>query len=152
MSRPEYHRGVRALAALLGVLLLAACSHGPAPYAGPPLAALKRVDVHVGDGAVARPGMTVTVTYTGWLYDPSAPEHQGRRFDASADHGGAFSFTLGAGRVIKGWDQGIVGMRVGGERRLLIPARLAYGQRGAGGVIPPRAPLVFDVHLRAASR
>lgn len=140
----------RTLVLLASLFLLAACGHPPAPYTGGKVDALKVIDLKVGDGAVARPGMDVMVDYTGWIYDQNAPEKKGRKFDSSSDHGSPFSFTLGAGRVIKGWDQGVAGMRVGGERRLIIPAKLAYGDRGAGAVIPPGAALVFDVTLRDA--
>jgi FKBP-type peptidyl-prolyl cis-trans isomerase FkpA len=93
---------------------------------------------------------TVIVHYTGWLYDPAAPDHRGRKFDSSRDRGQPLSFPLGAGRVIRGWEQGLPGMKVGGTRRLVIPPSLAYGVRGAGnGVIPPNATLLFDVELLA---
>lgn len=97
-------------------------------------------DIVAGDGAVAEPGRRVAVHYTGWLPD-------GRQFDSSRDHGQLFVFDLGAGQVIQGWDEGVAGMRVGGRRQLVIPSDLAYGERGAGGVIPPNATLVFDVEL-----
>ena len=91
--------------------------------------------------------MTVEVNYTGWLYDEHAKDKRGKKFDSSLDHGQPFSFTLGQGMVIKGWDEGVAGMHVGGKRLLLIPAALGYGARGAGGVIPPNASLVFEVDL-----
>ena len=88
--------------------------------------------------------------YTGWLYDPSAADHKGKQFDSSRTRGQPFSFPVGGRRVIQGWDQGVVGMKVGGERRLTIPASLGYGEGGAGGgLIPPNATLVFDVELLA---
>jgi FKBP-type peptidyl-prolyl cis-trans isomerase len=87
------------------------------------------------------------VQYTGWLYETSAADHKGKRFDSSQDTGKPFSFPLGTGSVIKGWDQGVLGMQVGEQRRLIIPPDLAYGDAGAGGVIPPGATLVFDVEL-----
>ena len=85
--------------------------------------------------------------YTGWLYDAGAAEHKGAKFDSSLDRGEPLTFALGARQVIPGWDQGVVGMKVGGQRTLIIPPDLAYGSRGAGGVIPPDATLVFDVEL-----
>lgn len=100
-----------------------------------------------GAGAELAPGQTAVVHYTGWLHDPQKPEGKGRKFDSSRDHGDTFSFTVGGGEVIRGWDLGVVGMRVGGKRRLVIPAELGYGARGAGGVIPGGATLVFDVEL-----
>ncbi len=108
---------------------------------------LIKEDKKVGTGAEAMPGQTVSVHYTGWLYDPAAPNKHGKQFDSSRSRGKPFKFPLGAGRVIKGWDQGVAGMKVGGQRSLTIPANLAYGARGAGGIIPPNAVLVFDVEL-----
>lgn len=104
-------------------------------------------DLVTGEGAMALSGKNVTVHYTGWLFDPKAPETKGKKFDSSRDRGEPFAFPLGQGHVIPGWDRGVAGMRVGGQRRLTIPADLAYGSRGAGGVIPPGATLVFDVEL-----
>jgi FKBP-type peptidyl-prolyl cis-trans isomerase len=101
---------------------------------------LKYVDLQVGSGDTAKPGDLVTVHYTGWLVD-------GAKFDSSVDRRQPFSFPLGAGRVIKGWDEGVAGMKVGGKRKLTIPPDLGYGTRGAGGVIPPNATLLFDVEL-----
>ena len=112
-----------------------------------PAAALQTQDLVVGPGAEATTGARVTVHYTGWLYDGAAPDHKGKEFDSSRRGGKPFSFTLGGRQVIAGWDQGVAGMRVGGQRRLVIPSGLAYGDRGAGGVIPPGATLVFDVEL-----
>lgn len=106
-----------------------------------------KTDVKVGTGAEAKAGQKVSVHYTGWLYAPKAADKHGKKFDSSRDRGTAFVFPLGAGRVIKGWDQGVVGMKVGGQRTLLIPADMAYGSRGAGGTIPPNATLIFDVEL-----
>ena len=101
-------------------------------------------DTIVGDGAEAAPGSNVTVHYTGWLYQDG---EQGAKFDSSKDRDEPFIFPLGAGMVIKGWDEGVQGMKVGGRRILIIPASLGYGARGAGGVIPPNATLKFEVEL-----
>jgi FKBP-type peptidyl-prolyl cis-trans isomerase len=106
-------------------------------------------DIVVGAGDLAESGKDVVVHYTGWLFDAAAPDNKGRKFDSSRDRNDPFAFPLGAGHVIQGWDQGVVGMRVGGQRRLVIPPELGYGARGAGGVIPPNATLVFDVELLA---
>ena len=111
------------------------------------ITSLQVTDSKLGTGAAAAAGKEVTVHYTGWLYDPKASDKHGRKFDSSRDHGQPFSFKLGAGQVIRGWDQGVAGMKVGGSRTLIIPSELGYGARGAGGVIPPHATLVFDVEL-----
>jgi FKBP-type peptidyl-prolyl cis-trans isomerase FkpA len=114
--------------------------------------ALKKFDMKVGDGKEALSGMTVNVHYTGWLYDKSVPDSKGKKFDSSRDRNRHFTFPLGAGRVIKGWDQGVQGMKVGGQRTLIIPPSLGYGSRGAGNAIPPNATLIFDVELIGFSR
>jgi FKBP-type peptidyl-prolyl cis-trans isomerase FkpA len=101
----------------------------------------------VGSGAEARAGQNVRVHYTGWLHDPAAANARGRKFDSSKDRGQPFSFGLGQGQVIRGWDEGVQGMKVGGTRVLTIPPEMGYGARGAGGVIPPNATLVFEVEL-----
>ena len=108
---------------------------------------LEITDLVVGSGAVAASGARVSVHYTGWLHDPSAPDRRGRKFDSSKDRGTPFRFQLDAGMVIRGWDEGVQGMQVGGTRVLVIPPELGYGARGAGGVIPPHATLVFEVEL-----
>jgi FKBP-type peptidyl-prolyl cis-trans isomerase len=108
---------------------------------------LGALDATEGTGAEATAGRTVTVHYTGWLYDDSRADQKGRKFDSSRDRNDPFTFRLGAGQVIQGWDQGVAGMRVGGHRTLTIPSEMGYGRRGAGGVIPPDAALVFDVEL-----
>ncbi len=103
-------------------------------------------DIREGTGPEAVPG-PVTVHYTGWLFDPNAPDKKGKKFDSSHDRGEPFRFRLGAGLVIQGWDKGVLGMKVGGMRRLTIPPELGYGARGAGNVIPPNAMLIFEVEL-----
>jgi len=108
---------------------------------------LQYEDTVVGSGATAQAGQRVQVHYTGWLHDPAADNGRGRKFDSSKDRGSPFAFPLGAGHVIRGWDEGVQGMKVGGTRVLQIPADLGYGARGAGGVIPPNATLVFEVDL-----
>lgn len=116
---------------------------GPSKTAGKPVvtkSGLKYWELKKGSGPVAKAGDQVKVHYTGWLTD-------GKKFDSSLDRGEPFAFKLGAGMVIKGWDEGVAGMKVGGKRQLRIPAELGYGARGAGGAIPPNAELVFDVEL-----
>ncbi|HSH70256.1 MAG TPA: FKBP-type peptidyl-prolyl cis-trans isomerase [Deferrisomatales bacterium] len=124
--------------------------------AGPALAAaevvttpsgLRYQELAVGDGPEAKPGQRVSVHYTGWLDNAG---EKGQKFDSSLDRGKPFQFPLGAGRVIRGWDEGVAGMRVGGRRQLRIPAALGYGSRGAGRAIPPNADLIFDVELLGA--
>ena len=110
---------------------------------------LQKIDTKQGTGAEAVSGKPVIVHYTGWLYDESKPDKKGAKFDSSRDRQVPFGFFLGAGKVIKGWDDGVVGMKVGGQRTLIIPPSLGYGERGAGGVIPPNAILVFEVELLA---
>ncbi len=113
-----------------------------------PSSELQITDTRTGDGAEARAGQTVTVHYTGWLYQNG---QQGAKFDSSRDRNDPFRFSLGAGHVIKGWDEGVAGMKVGGQRTLIIPPEMGYGARGAGGVIPPHATLKFDVELLGVS-
>ena len=108
---------------------------------------LEVTEVARGTGAEARPGRRVAVHYTGWLFHPDKPAHHGRQFDSSRDRGEGFSFALGRGQVIKGWDQGVAGMKIGGMRKLTIPPELAYGERGFPPVIPPGSTLVFEVEL-----
>ncbi|MBD8879433.1 FKBP-type peptidyl-prolyl cis-trans isomerase [Rhodanobacter sp. 7MK24] len=139
------------LLAAVSTVALAACNRippSPEPAGHGQVDKLTEVDTKVGTGPEAKPGMTVQVLYTGWLYDDRAKDKHGSKFDSTDDHGDqAFSFPLGQGQVIKGWDQGVTGMHVGGERTLLIPAELGYGARGASDVIPPNTSLVFDVKL-----
>lgn len=111
------------------------------------IATLQSTDVKVGTGSDATNGKAVTVHYTGWLYCGSAADKHGSKFDSSRDRGTPFTFTLGAGQVIRGWDQGVLGMKVGGQRTLTIPPSLAYGNQSPGAGIPPNATLVFDVEL-----
>ena len=108
---------------------------------------LQYEDTTIGNGATAHAGAQVKVHYTGWLHDANAPQQRGRKFDSSKDRNDPFRFSLGAGMVIRGWDEGVQGMQVGGTRVLTIPPGLGYGARGAGGVIPPDATLVFEVEL-----
>jgi FKBP-type peptidyl-prolyl cis-trans isomerase FkpA len=143
---------------LMLVAITAACSSksdapvssAAAPSASPPAAAVTSLQSEVlkpGTGATVGGGQMAVVQYTGWLYEAGAADHKGKQFDSSRDRKEAFKFPVGTGSVIKGWDQGVVGMKVGESRRLVIPPDLAYGDGGAGGVIPPGATLVFDVEL-----
>jgi len=116
-----------------------------APVADSSAQAFQKIDTVVGTGKVATAGQYITVNYTGWLFAPSAPQQHGAKFDSSIGRE-PFTFRLGSGNVIKGWDQGVEGMKVGGKRTLIIPAELGYGADGAGP-IPPNANLVFDVEL-----
>ena len=124
----------------------AAASANPAATPGAPAKMqLQKIDTVVGKGKQASTGNTVTVKYTGWLYSPQSPKGRGPQFDTSVG-GAPFTFPLGMGAVIKGWDEGVAGMKVGGKRTLIIPAELGYGSRGVGP-IPPNANLMFDVEL-----
>jgi FKBP-type peptidyl-prolyl cis-trans isomerase FkpA len=147
---------MKRLPVLAVVLLAAACGgkeqapqSAPAAAAVAPPTVLERTDVVKGTGEGISLGQVAVVHYTGWLFDPTAPEQKGTKFDSSRDRGEPFKFAIGAGQVIRGWDEGVQGMQPGGQRRLVIPADLAYGDRGAGNVIPPGATLVFDVELLA---
>jgi len=126
---------------VMGVLMCAANAMADMVATG---SGLRYEDHKVGDGAEAVSGKTVEVHYTGWLNDG---DQKGNKFDSSVDRGRPFSFPLGARRVIRGWDEGVAGMKIGGKRTLYIPAKLGYGSRGAGRAIPPNADLIFDVEL-----
>ena len=137
-----------AIMAIASLAFLSACGGGgedQMPDSG--ITALQKTDVTPGTGMEARSGQVVRVHYTGWLYNASAADHRGKKFDSSKDRNEPFEFSLGAGEVIKGWDEGVAGMKVGGTRLLTIPPRLGYGAQGAGDVIPPNATLVFEVEL-----
>jgi FKBP-type peptidyl-prolyl cis-trans isomerase FkpA len=119
-----------------------------APSAAAPAAELKIIDRQVGTGREVQSGRAAMVHYTGWLYDNKAPENKGKQFDTSANRGLPFGFIVGVGKVIKGWDQGILGMKVGGKRTLIIPPQLAYGDKDVGdGLIPRNSTLLFDIEL-----
>lgn len=137
-----------ALLLSIGIISTTACSEQASPAKeASKVTELIKTDVKLGEGKQAAAGQQVSVHYTGWLYDEGAPDHKGKKFDSSRDRNDPFVFQLGAGQVIKGWDVGVEGMKVGGQRTLVIPANMGYGARGAGGVIPPNATLVFDVEL-----
>jgi FKBP-type peptidyl-prolyl cis-trans isomerase FkpA len=125
--------------------VLSACGGGGGSTSTAPTQ-LQVTDSLVGTGTAAAAGNTITVHYTGWLYDETASQYRGKQFDSSVGKT-PFSFKLGVGQVIEGWDQGVVGMKVGGKRTLIIPSALGYGSTGAGSAIPPNAALVFDVEL-----
>jgi len=132
---------------MLGMIMLPQVAFSETRQGATNVTELVKKDIKIGTGEEAVVGKMVEVHYTGWLYDPAAPDKKGAKFDSSRDRGTPFSFLLGAGRVIKGWDRGVAGMKVGGQRTLTIPAEMAYGTRGAGNVIPPNAALIFDVEL-----
>jgi len=114
----------------------------------PTVTELQKIDTVVGAGTPIAEGQVAVVHYTGWLYAPAATDQKGKEFDSSRTRGTPFRFPIGGGQVIQGWDQGVAGMQIGGQRRLIIPASLGYGERGAGGgVIPPNATLLFEVEL-----
>jgi FKBP-type peptidyl-prolyl cis-trans isomerase FkpA len=153
---------MRSMAFLIGacIVLAAGCSGESTPESTTgsatsaterndmsPITTLQSTDAAVGNGAEAVPNRMVAVHYTGWLYDPTMEGNKGTRFDSSRDRNESFTFQLGAGQVIRGWDEGVAGMKVGGRRTLIIPPQLAYGEQGAGGVIPPNATLLFEVEL-----
>jgi len=137
------------LLVIIATLTLAACAREPASPAGGAPAELEITVLRSGDGVAAAAGQNLRVHYTGWLYDEREPGRKGAQFDSSRPRGEAFVFQLGQGRVIRGWDEGVAGMRVGEIRELAIPADLAYGSRGAGRLILPHQPLLFEVELLA---
>lgn len=145
---------LKIIASLIVVASIAACGGSGSSAGSTPVdnsgstvvTTLVKTDTVVGTGATATSGKTVSVNYTGWLYSANAANYHGTQFDSSASHGQPFSFVLGAGSVIAGWDQGVAGMKVGGKRTLLIPSSLAYGAN-ANGSIPANAALVFDIEL-----
>lgn len=153
MSKVSYK--LRAIGVLFVAVLLAACGQNGGKSAGESsvsdaqsaVTELIIKDVTVGEGEEAVQGQTAVMHYTGWLYEPTAPDLRGKKFDSSVDRSQPFPFVLGTGQVIRGWDEGVAGMKVGGKRELIIPPEMAYGSRGAGGVIPADATLVFEVEL-----
>jgi FKBP-type peptidyl-prolyl cis-trans isomerase FkpA len=129
--------------------LLAACGGKPVSAPASAVTEMQSTQLKAGAGDAVTAGKVAVVQYTGWLYEAAAKDNKGKQFDSSRTTGQPFRFPVGAGQVIKGWDQGVVGMKIGESRRLIIPADLAYGDNGAGGVIPPGATLVFDIDLLA---
>jgi FKBP-type peptidyl-prolyl cis-trans isomerase FkpA len=139
---------LRALTPLICLLLLTlACSSSPPPPGQSTIKTLETVDAKVGDGTEATWGKEVLVHYTGWIYDQNRSENRGREFDSSRDRNDPLAFTIGKAEVIKGWEEGVNGMKVGGRRVLTIPPDMAYGKEGLGELIPPDATLIFDIEL-----
>jgi FKBP-type peptidyl-prolyl cis-trans isomerase len=143
------------VAVVAGCALLVACGNESqssrarlASATEPAVTELQKTDLVVGAGPAISEGQGAVVHYTGWLYEPSAQDDKGSQFDSSRERGQPFRFRIGQGKVIQGWDQGVVGMQVGGQRRLIIPASLGYGARG-GGPIPPNSTLLFEIELLA---
>jgi len=143
-------RAVQRREALFALAALAAATITPTPGRAQPVmttpSGLKIIDTQPGTGASPKTGQTCVMHYTGWLYDNG---NKGKKFDSSVDRHEPFEFKIGVGQVIRGWDEGVATMKVGGKRTLIIPPELGYGARGAGGVIPPNATLIFDVELLA---
>jgi FKBP-type peptidyl-prolyl cis-trans isomerase FkpA len=141
---------LRIMAAAGLVVLGAGCGHGESGAIPPSgVSSMQSVELKSGTGEAVTAGKIAVVQYTGWLYEASATDKKGKQFDSSRTGGQPFRFPVGTGQVIKGWDQGVLGMKVGESRRLVIPPDLAYGDSGVGGVIPPGATLVFDIDLVA---
>ncbi len=132
---------------LFATLFLSISLIGCATMSPPDLTKLNIIDTKAGSGKEAVAGKGAVVHYTGWLYDGEKPDYKGKQFDSSRTRGVPFTFVPGQGRVIKGWEEGVPGMKVGGQRTLIIPPDMGYGARGAGAVIPPNAVLVFEVEL-----
>jgi peptidylprolyl isomerase len=146
-NRPSILTVLVAVAVLSGVASIAASTTAAAQEVGKTVttaSGLQIIDTKIGTGASPKPGQTCVMHYTGWLYQNGA---KGQKFDSSVDRGRPFEFPLGLRRVIAGWDEGVASMKVGGKRTLIIPPELGYGARGAGGVIPPNATLIFEVEL-----
>ena len=148
MANMAFNGSLRKVGVAVLVGSIAACSAKPGAVPAP-VASMQTSQLKAGTGAGIAAGQIAVVQYTGWLYDAAATGNKGKQFDSSRSGGQPFRFPVGAGQVIKGWDQGVAGMKVGESRRLVIPADLAYGDSGAGGVIPPGATLVFDIDLNA---
>lgn len=142
-------RPLLSFAVVVLAALIAACGGKPVAVPAAGVSSMQSVDLKAGAGPEIAPGKIAVVQYTGWLYEAAAPDNKGKQFDSSRNVGQPFRFAVGTGQVIKGWDQGVLGMKVGASRRLIIPADMAYGDSGAGGVIPPGATLVFDIDLVA---
>jgi FKBP-type peptidyl-prolyl cis-trans isomerase FkpA len=149
MTAMERNRPLRIFGVALLAGLIAACGGKPGAAPASGVSSMQSVQLKAGTGEGITAGKIAVVQYTGWLYEASAKDNKGKQFDSSRTGGQPFRFPVGTGQVIKGWDQGVVGMKVGESRRLIIPADLAYGDSGAGGVIPPGATLVFDIDLIA---
>ena len=143
------NRPLRTIGVVVLLAMIAACNGKPTSVPTSTVNSMQSTELKAGTGEAVTAGKIAVVQYTGWLYEASAPDKKGKQFDSSRTTGQPFRFPLGTGQVIKGWDQGVVGMKIGESRRLIIPADLAYGDAGAGGVIPPGATLVFDVDLVA---
>lgn len=150
----RFQRALLALMSALAITMIGSVSHfvsttASAQTAGKPMtttSGLQIIDSVAGSGASPKPGQICVMHYTGWLYENG---QKGKKFDSSVDRNEPFEFPIGKGRVIAGWDEGVGSMKVGGKRTLIIPPQLGYGARGAGGVIPPNATLMFDVELLA---